>query len=192
MQAQDGDTSQTKKPLNIILLSIGFLLIIFSALVSMRDIKNRWLRHVARREIKSRSDRLIDPDTPDTRFVEVVPKSNWSIKNMQENATDVGFLVIDHQNKIMLFEGDNERYRIPSKAIIKCEQDFYSRSTTITKYGTRYEVRFYFVVVTMKVSEQSRVEVPFRIRISKGAFTDKNQSNGNYEFLREINNLKTA
>jgi len=187
-----GGLSQTHVMSRPILFSFGAVMLGLSALVSMRDLKNRWLRHVARREIKSRFDSLLDPDAPDTRFVEVVPKSNWSAAGMRENAVDVGFLAIDYQKKNVLFEGDNERYRIPSAAIIKCEHDFYSRSTTIDKYGARCEVRFHFVVVTIRVSERSTVEVPFRIRISKGLFTEKSQRSRNLELLREINDLKAT
>lgn len=172
----------------IVSICVGFSLIIFASLISMRDLKNFWLRHVARQEIKNRRDKLVDPDNLDSRFVEVVPKSNWGIK-IPENATDIGFLSIDFQNKQILFEGDNERYCIPAEAIINCHQDSYSRSMKVDKYGARYQICFYFVIITTRISERAIAEIPFRIRIGKGFFTDKKQQKGNARFFEEIEQI---
>jgi hypothetical protein len=162
----------------------------FAALLSMRDVKNRWLRYVARRKIRRRADSLVDPGASDARFVEIVPRANWDVRGLSENATDVGFLSFDFDGRFILFEGDTQRYRIPASALLDCEQDHYSRSTTIDKYGARYEVRFYFVIVKIRLSEDTTSEIPFRIRISRGLFGDKSQRNGNAEFLKDMERLK--
>lgn len=168
----------------------GAGMLCFAGLLTMRDLKNRWLRYVARREIKHRPDRLVDPDVSGTRFVEVVPKSNWDVKNLPEKATDVGFLSVDFQNRCLLFEGDRERYRIPPAALLDCGQDKYSRFVTVDKYGARCEIRFYFVVIKVRLADGATAEIPFRIRISRGFFGDKRQRDGNAAFLKDIERLK--
>ena len=168
----------------------SIVLMTFAALLSMRDVKNRWLRYVARRKIRRRADSLVDPGASDARFVEIVPRANWDVRGLSENATDVGFLSFDFDGRFILFEGDTQRYRIPASALLDCEQDHYSRSTTIDKYGARYEVRFYFVIVKIRLSEDTTSEIPFRIRISRGLFGDKSQRNGNAEFLKDMERLK--
>jgi hypothetical protein len=170
----------------------GILLLLLCVPLTMHRLQNRWLRHIARRQINRRPNKLVDPYDPRARFVEIIPKSNWEVKQMPENAIDVGFLSIDPKNRTVLFEGENERYKIPAKVIIKCEADSYSRSTVVDKYGARYSIRFYFVVLTIKTSEQSTVELPFRIRISNGRFSDKNQQKGNFEFYQDIHHLISA
>lgn len=120
------------------------------------------------------------------RFVEIVPKSAWNETSLSENATDVGFL--DIQNGWLLFEGDNERYRIPARAIVKCEQDYYTRAIG----GRKNTVFFHFVVVTVKMSEQASTEIPFRIRKSVSLWSDQKATDENYQFLRDINHLKNG
>jgi len=171
-------------------LFASIVLMVFAALLSMRDVKNRWLRYVARREIRRRADSLVDPDATDLRFVEIVPKSNWDVRGLPENATDVGFLAFDFQARILLFEGDRERYRIPAGALIDFRQDSYSRSVTLDKYGAKQQIGFYFVVVRVRISDDKFIEIPFRIRISDGLFTDKRQRDGNAEFLKGMERLK--
>ncbi len=171
------------------LLASAFLMV-FSALISMRDVKNRWLRHIARREIRRRSNSLVDSDASDAWFVEVVPKANWDVRGLSENATDVGFLSVDFQNGCLFFEGDSKRYRIPAGALVEFEQDHYSRSATMDKYGARYDVRFYFAVIKVRLSDKESAEIPFRIRINGGFFSDKSQRDGNAKLLRDIERLK--
>ena len=127
----------------------------------------------------------MNPDAPGVRFVEIVPKSNWLDTTLLENATDVGFVAL--KDGCSLFEGDNERYRIPAGAIFKCEPDYYTRLVP-----RKTPIRYHFVVMTMKVSEQMTAEVPFRIRNTVSLWSDEKASAANYEFLREINHLKVA
>ena len=133
---------------------------------------------------------MVDPDAAAARFVEIVPKSNWDVRGLPENATDVGFLAFDFQARILLFEGDRERYRIPAGALIDFRQDSYSRSVTLDKYGAKQQIGFYFVVVRVRISDDKLIEVPFRIRISGGLFTDKRQRDGNAKFLKDMERLK--
>jgi len=189
----DADTS--KSIFTTILFSLGIC--IFVILLTTRFLvgtRNRWLCRVARIEVNRRPDKIVNPEAPGVRFVEVVPKSNWNDKTLLENATDVGFLAVDQQKRWLFFEGDNERYRIPAQAIVKCEQDFYTRliQDPYSKGPHNKIIYYHFVVVTMKVSENMTVEVPFRIRKTVSLWSDKKARDDNYEFLREINLLKTS
>lgn len=168
---------------------VATFLMVLAALISMRDLKNHWLRRVARRVVSRRSGSLVAPDSG-AWFVEVVPKANWEVRSLPESATDVGFLAFDFQARILLFEGDRERYRIPADALLDCRQDSYSRSVTLDKYGAKQQIGFYFVVVTVRISDTKIIEIPFRIRITDGLFTDKRQRYATTELLRDVERLK--
>jgi hypothetical protein len=43
------------------------------------------------------------------------------MQRMLEHASDVGFLRIDAKRRVLLFEGDKERYVVPAEAILGCE-----------------------------------------------------------------------
>lgn len=170
---------------------------LFVALLATRFLigtRSRWLRHVARKEVNRRPNKSVNPDAPGVRFVEVVPKSNWSDTTLLENATDVGFLAVDLQRGCIFYEGDNERYYIPAEAIVKCEQDTYTRlvQNPYSKGPYNKIIYYHFAVVTMKVSEAKSVEVPFRIRKTVSLWSDKKARDANYDLLREINQLKVT
>ncbi len=103
-------------------------------------------------------------------------------------------MATDFQSGCLFFEGDNERYYIPAKAIVKCEQDYYTRliQNPYSKGPYNKTIYYHFVVVTMKVSESMNVDVPFRIRKTVSLWSDKKAREANYEFLQEINRLKAA
>jgi hypothetical protein len=183
------ESNQTKFTLAIVAYGLGVLAVPIAILFRS---PNKWLQRAARCEVNRRTNKIVNPDAPGVRFVEIVPKSNWDDTTLFENATDVGFLAIDLQKGFLFYEGDNERYRIPAKAIVKCEQDSYTRliQSPYTKAPSNMTIFYHFVVVTMKVSEQMTVEVPFRIRRRVSLWSDQKARNANYEFLREINRLK--
>ncbi|HXT11646.1 MAG TPA: hypothetical protein VN873_08785 [Candidatus Angelobacter sp.] len=173
---------------NVLCVLAACLFVILLAIRILIGTRNQWLRRVARNEINRRPTKIVNADGPGVRFVEIVPKSAWNDKTLTENATDVGFL--DIQNGWLLFEGDNERYRIPAAAIVRCEQDYYTRLVPGAQSGdSERQVFYFFVVVTVNVSEQASVELPFRIRRS-ARFAFKKASDANYQLLQDINNLK--
>lgn len=180
-----------KTILFVILCSVLSLLVVVLLIFGQ---KNRWLRHIAWQEINRRPDKIVNPSAANVRFVEVVPKGNWNNESLEENAVDVGFLAVDFNNGCLLFEGDNERYRIPAQAIIESKQDYYSRwkyITTAPSYGHKFEVRYFFVVVTVNLSGQS-FEIPFRIRFGKKLLTQEQRRFANFEFLEEIHKMQRA
>ncbi len=180
--------SPTAKVFGITLLTMGLSFFVFGALLGVTNVNlfsNRRLRKVTRREFKRRPANLVEPDSPHARFVEVVPKLNWG-KMMLETATDVGFLAIDHQRGLVLFEGDKECYRIPVQSIAWCAAEVYVHGE-----GTHGATRLYYVVVRANHPTQFW-EAPFRVRMGNGLFTRRQQRRATEQLLKEINELKAA
>jgi hypothetical protein len=71
-----------------------------------------WLRD----RIDRRTDSIVKADDPEALFVKVIPRANWKFEAMAM-CTDVGFLVIDSENRELRYEGDIERWTIPAEAI---------------------------------------------------------------------------
>ena len=176
------------KTLGIALLAIGIPLFVTFAFLGVMNVgffSNRWLRDLARRELKRRPANLVNPDAPEARFVEVVPKLNWG-KMMLETATDVGFLALDKQRGLVLFEGDKECYRIPVQSIVWCAMEIYVQGE-----GTHGATRFYYVVIRANHPTQFW-EAPFRIRAGSGLFSRRKQRRMTEQLLQDINELKAA
>jgi hypothetical protein len=125
-----------------VIIAVGALSFPFSIYLGLRNpnLFGEWFfKRLAKREIRSRPNWIVDPDDPEARFVQIVPRCNWG-RMMLETATDVGFLKIDKERREILFEGDKERYRIPGSAIIACDVEpiDYGQGTSggITQYTT--------------------------------------------------------
>jgi hypothetical protein len=189
----NADSSKTAFAMNLFLFGISIFIILLTTRLLVGT-RNQWLRHIARSEVNRRPNKSVNPDASGVRFVEVVPKSNWNDTTLLDNATDIGFLAIDRQQGCLLYEGDNERYRVPAAAIVKCEQDSYTRliQSPYTKVPSNMTIYFHFVVVTMKISDSMTVEIPFRIRKTVSLWSDEKARNANYEFLQEIDRLKST
>jgi hypothetical protein len=84
-----------------------------------------YIHRVARHEFRQRPDSWVDADNPDALYVQVIPRSRWT-KIMLENAADLGFLLVDQARRVILFEGDRERWRIPAEAVISCDLEYFS------------------------------------------------------------------
>ena len=73
---------------------------------------------------------------------------------MQE-ASDVGFLLVDRGRKDIRFEGDRERWRIPVSALSYCEVESFAEGHGAARF------RSYFTV--LRLSDASRFwEAPIR------------------------------
>jgi hypothetical protein len=89
-----------------------------------------YLRAVARSVIEPRPEALFDPRDPEAVCVEVVPRANWG-KPMLRPATDMGMLKVDPLSRCLLFEGDQERWRIPAASLISAEVESFRPSTYV-------------------------------------------------------------
>ena len=180
-----GGVSAVTKTFGILLMAIGLPLFCICAFLGVTNVgffSNRWLRNVTRRELKRRPANLVDPDAPDARFVEVVPKLNWG-KMMLETASDVGFLTLDKPRGLVLFEGDKECYRIPVQAIVSCAMEIFVQGE-----GTHGATRYYYVVIRANHPTQFW-EAPIRIRAGTKLFSRRKQRQMTEQLWKDINDL---
>lgn len=185
------EEDQMKSTLALAFGLIGILVIVIVMAVCFAiGTRNQWLKRIARNEINRRSTKIVDPQNRDARFVEIVPRSNWNNAEMRENAIDVGFLLPDLKAGCLLYEGDNERYWIPARAIVGCHQDSYTRLINSPIHRGNQIITHHFVVITIKVSDVLNVELPFRIRGNINLYSDKKASDANDGLFREVNQLR--
>jgi hypothetical protein len=154
---------------------------------------NLLLRRVARRQIKRRSDRIVDPGDPEARFVEEIPEKRCTEPSLR-GATEVGFLKVDRQEGMVLFEGDKMRYWIPAKYIISCRQESSTEREAWTGGAgqtTYTKVQHFFVVISVRGEYQPR-DAWFRILPGRGVFTKKQRAAANLALLHEIHQLQKA
>jgi hypothetical protein len=67
---------------------------------------------------------VLDPREPEAVSVDVIPRTNWG-KAMVRNATDSGLLAVDELSRCVLFEGDQQRWKIPAASLISAEVESY-------------------------------------------------------------------
>jgi hypothetical protein len=76
----------------------------------------RYMHRKLTAAVRARPDPAVDPDDPEAVPVQVIPRAHWG-RVMLENATDAGFLKLDPARRLILFEGDRQRWRIPAAAV---------------------------------------------------------------------------
>lgn len=118
----------------------GILLIFFGMLLAagyfvfetffIGVIPARSYLHWLRERIDQRPDAVVAADDPEAFFVQHIPHKNWNV-NIGENASDVGLLLLDHQNGLMKYEGDVERWIIPAECIGSLRLDSFTPSAGI-------------------------------------------------------------
>ncbi len=84
----------------------------------------RFMRRRTRKAFAARLDSAVDLQNPELLFVDIVPRLNWTLMTA-ENASDIGFLEINHARRELIFEGDRERYWIPVSSILEVIHEFY-------------------------------------------------------------------
>src|SRR5262249_11191439 len=101
----------------------------------------RYLCAHARSVVRRRPEPWVNPDDPDAELVDIVPRENWG-KLMLETASDVAFLLVDEERREVRFEGDQERWRVPTGAVRSCRVEEVAFGA-----GSAGEARMYFVVL---------------------------------------------
>jgi hypothetical protein len=144
-------------------LGVGILCMVAGITVALRNpsyLANRYLQKRLRHELARRPKRLVNPDNPEALFVEIVPKANWG-RLMLDHASDVGLLLLNQDQRELLFEGDRERLRIPIDALTSCgfEEFVYSQGHST--------IRYYYVVLRIESPTQFW-EAPLRLRTGAG------------------------
>lgn len=125
--------------------------------------------------LRSRADRLVEPDDPGAYFVDVIPRANWG-RTMLENASDIGFLKVDAEGERLLFEGDRQRYRIPVTRIIAFELTHLGASVKTAGIETTQRP-----VLVLHVDDGGRsIEMPLVLRHSTVWRSLRHGSRGNF------------
>jgi len=121
----------------------------------------------------------VDPDDPRAIFVEIVPRRNWG-RVMADTASDVGILLIDSERGEIVYEGDNERFRIPARAIISCAVE----KSVVGAEGQNGSVQYLTVI---RASHPSILwEVPLIYRWIRWRLKKKDKAAGAEEMRRLI------
>jgi hypothetical protein len=124
-------------------------------------------------------------------FVEEIPKQRWDSPTW-DKAEDVGFLRVDHQQGMILFEGDKARYRIPAQSIVRCDQDnskAYDEELGFSNALVRQWLQYNFVVVTIRADDKA-YEASFRILTGRGLFTQSQQVLASQHLVSEIEQMR--
>jgi hypothetical protein len=139
---------------------------------------SRFVQHKIQSEFLRRPDPVVDPNHPDAIMVEVVPRRNWG-QVLLTNAEDQGFLFVDTKGRQLLFEGDQQRYRIPAEAILSCEVEAMNKDAAQDERSVPVAA----VVVSFRDDRLGEREVPFLPRATVAGDT----LGGNYvERAREL------
>jgi hypothetical protein len=109
-------------------------------------LQRRWLIAAIRR----RPMPLFDPEDADAVWVELVPRKNWG-KVMFNNAEEIGFAKIDARRRLLLFEGDRQRWSIPATGIESCELEEFCIGLPEPKE------RNLFVLAVLKVNRDGQI-----------------------------------
>lgn len=94
--------------------------------------------------VASRPDSLISADNPSAFVAEMCPRRLWLAgENSPYGASNLGLMLVDHDSRAILFEGDYERYWIPAESILdaRVERVPIGEPTTASYYGVVLQVR---------------------------------------------------
>ncbi|HZL88945.1 MAG TPA: hypothetical protein VFB96_11270, partial [Pirellulaceae bacterium] len=80
----------------------------------------QYVLSLTRNAIALRPDAIVNPSDPRAIWVEIVPRQRWTDVAI-DKSSDGGLLLVDEENRRVLFEGIKQRYRIPAGAIAHCE-----------------------------------------------------------------------
>jgi hypothetical protein len=110
-----------------------------------------YLRAVARSVIELRPGALFNPRDAEAVCVDVIPRANWG-KPMVRTASDMGLLKVDTLSRSLLFEGDQERWRIPAASLISAEVESYRPASHVE--GQQGGEIYYLTVIRANVGGQ--------------------------------------
>jgi len=140
----------------------------------------RWLRE----RIDRRPDAIVKSDDPDAFFVQLIPRKYWK-DTIDENASDVGLLVLDRLRGELRYEGDIERWTVPAESIRSF--DLHSFKAPGPR-GTTNEIAV--VVLVVELDEDKTREIPLACHPIHLEFWSPGKSERGAELLRcAIGNL---
>jgi hypothetical protein len=107
-----------------------------------------------RRGLAERSDVIVKTDDVWAVLVEMQPRRNFGAKGADRLPTEYGLLTTDFDQRLILFEGDQNRYQFPAAAILGCTVDTFTEASPTTASD-------YYVVVRVRLGG-GLWEFPFR------------------------------
>lgn len=182
---EDGNQPWVERIPALLFIALGLILAGVSAYWGLRNntkVGNWYLLRLAKKIIRARSDRIVDPDDPEAIFVEIVPRRNWE-RLMLETATDVGFIVFDESSRQVLFEGDRERLTIPAAAIEVCDVE-----RVMVGGNMPGAIEHYMTIIDAEFERGMR-EIPFAFRGDFGSLGAATRERRARDFRDRIRNL---
>jgi hypothetical protein len=109
-------------------LAVGLLVFsVYLWLLCKGVLESRWIARRLRQEIAGRAGALIDSADADAICMSLIPRASFN-SFWVPPADDVMLVKIDATRRLLLMEGDENRYLIPAGAIAECEtQCFFHR-----------------------------------------------------------------
>ena len=112
---------------------------------------------MVRRMVADRADAVISAHDPDAIYIEYVPRERWH-KLSIKTATDTGLLRIDAGRRVILFEGDYERWVIPTASLTGVFVERYIAQASEDRFNV------YYVVVIQATKDGEPWEAPVWVR----------------------------
>jgi hypothetical protein len=115
------NVGEQPEDVRLALVAAGVLLALTGGFITWHNVdwlNNRYVFRFTCNAIGARPDAWVAPEDPKATYVAVTPRKNWGPLLW---VTDRGFLLINQARGSLLFEGIQERYRIPASAICSCE-----------------------------------------------------------------------
>ncbi len=111
---------------------------------------SKWIKRNLVRAVSERPKVWVDLEAEDLTYVSLIPREHFS-KIMLTLATDHMLLHLDEANRVLVMEGDSNRYRIPVGAISICEPEVFYMSIDAQKNVPIWTIR-----LVVRVPEGSR------------------------------------
>jgi hypothetical protein len=109
-----------------------------------------YIRSAARSTIEIRPEALFDPRDPEAVYVDVIPREKWG-KASLKGFSDCGILKVDPVRRCVLFEGDFERWWIPSDSLVSVEVESHRGAGHVEGQGEGEW--FYTTVIRARTAE---------------------------------------
>jgi hypothetical protein len=143
-----------------------FVVTAFCGLLFPKLLSGSYLYFTVKRQIARRQSAIVRPGGGSV-YVDIIPRENWN-RLMWENAADIGFLRVDTARREILFEGDNQRCRIPAVAVLSCELE-----KSLYTAAARPDSPGLWVVVIRASTPDGVWEAPVMPRLFKRRVTPK-------------------
>jgi hypothetical protein len=137
-EAAGGTSAGMPQPVAIALCVVGSVMFVGASIMGLVDVtylQNLYVRAKLRRMFAKRVGPYVRAGDREAHLIEVVPLENIG-RFMLETATDLGYLKVDRAQGAVMFEGDKERYHIPTNSIVSVEGKLFvqQQQQTVSQY----------------------------------------------------------